>query len=74
MTGICDCLARLTIAPAEALGDRGLGLLLLLGRILVGVRVEDLAVRAELAYLALEVRAVLRLVPCGLRLRQQQRD
>ena len=32
----------------RALGDGGLSLLLLLGRVLVGVRVDDLAVRAEL--------------------------
>ena len=42
-----------------ALGQRGLGLLLLLGGVLVGVRVEDLAVRAELLDLGLEQRPVL---------------
>ena len=41
----------------RALGERGLGLLLLLGRVLIGVRVDDLAVRAQLLELALEVAA-----------------
>ena len=57
-----------------AVGQRRLGLLLLLGGVLVRVRVEDLAVRAKLLDLGLEQRAVLRLVPSVLRLGQQQRD
>ena len=58
----------------RALRDCGLSLLLLLGRVLVRVRVDDLAVRAELLRLAFEVRTILRLVAGRLRLRQQQRD
>ena len=55
-------------------GQRRLGLLLLLGGVLVGVRVQDLAVRAELLDLGLEQRAVLRLIPGVLRLGQKQGD
>ena len=58
----------------RALGDGRLGLLLLLGRVLVRVRVDDLAVRAQLLHAALEVRPVLLLVAGGLRLREEERD
>jgi hypothetical protein len=57
-----------------AVGDGGLGLLLLLRRVLVGVRVDHLAIRAELLDLRLEQGPVLGLVPGVLRLRQQERD
>ena len=46
----------------------------LLGLVLVGVVVGDLAVLAELGDLGLEQRLVERLVTGGLRLGQQQRD
>src|SRR4051794_13245997 len=58
----------------RALGERGLGLALLLGRVLIGVRVDDLAVRTELLGLVLEARAILGLVARRLGLGQQQRD
>ena len=51
----------------DALGQRGLSLLLLLGGVLVGVRVDDLAARAELLDLGLEQRPVLGLVAGRLR-------
>ena len=58
----------------DALGHRGLDLRLLLGRVLVGVLVQDLAVRAELLDLLLEQRLVLGLVARRLRLGQQEAD
>jgi hypothetical protein len=58
----------------RAVGQRGLGLLLLLRRVLIGVRVDDLAVRAQLRDLLLEEGAVRRLVAGGLALGEQQRD
>jgi hypothetical protein len=57
-----------------AVGQGCLGLRLLLGRILVGVAVEDLAVGAQVLDLGLEQRAVLRLVAGGLGLGQQEGD
>ena len=57
-----------------AVGEGGLGLAQLLGRVLVGVGVEHLAVGAELLDLGLEQRAVLGLVAGGLGLGQQERD
>src|SRR4051812_31304390 len=57
-----------------AVGDRRLGLLLLAGRILVGVGVVDLAVRAEGLDLGGEQRAVVLLVARGLGLREQEGD
>ena len=57
-----------------ASGERSFSLLLLLGGILGSVRVEDLAVRAELLDVRLELRAVRALVPGRLVLRKQERD
>src|SRR5215213_1446055 len=68
------CVHRVEHEHLRALRDRRLGLLLLLRRILVRVRVEDLAVRAEFLCLLLEVGPVLRLVAGGLRLGEEQRD
>ncbi len=71
MTGILDCLARVDdrgrrggVDRVEhhdlgAVGDRGLSLLLLLGGVLIGVGVDDLAVRADRVELLGEVRTVL---------------
>src|SRR5262249_19545101 len=58
----------------DALCDRGLALLLLVGGHLVGVRVDDLDLRAELLELGLEERPIGRLVAGGLRLREEERD
>src|SRR6185503_7402470 len=68
------CVHRVQHEHLRALGDRGLSLLLLLRRVLVRVRVDDVAVGAELLHLLLEVGPVLRLVTGGLRLRQEQRN
>ena len=86
MTGTFLALAWVTIGAGRrgvdrvehehlrAVGQRGLGLLLLLGRVLVGVAVDDLAVGAQLLDLGLEERPVLGLVAGGLGLRQEQGD
>ncbi len=58
----------------RAVGDRLLGLLLLLGGVLLGVGVDHLAVGTELSDLVDEARPILVLVARGLRLRQQQCD
>ncbi|EAU64988.1 hypothetical protein STIAU_5981 [Stigmatella aurantiaca DW4/3-1] len=58
----------------RAVGQRRLGLALLLGGVLVRVAVDDLAVRAQLLDLALEVRPVVGLIAGRLRLGQQQGD
>src|SRR5947208_7037 len=58
--------------PRPFLG--GFSLLLLLGRVLVGVAVDQLALRAGRLQRLGEQRAVEGLVPGGLRLGQQQRD
>jgi hypothetical protein len=58
----------------RALGQHRLRLRLLLRRVLVRVRVEQLAVRAERLQLLLEIRVVEGLVAGRLRLRQQQAD
>ena len=70
MTGTFFCLAWLTSGATAlastaiehqhvgALGERRLDLLLLLGRVLVGVAVEELAVGAERLDLGLEQRPV----------------
>ena len=65
---------ELTLESYGVLENRRFHLLLLLRRILVGVLVEDLAVRAELVDLRLEQRLVLRFVPGRLRLGQQEAD
>ena len=57
-----------------ALGDGRVDLLGLLGLVLVGVVVDDLAVVAELGDLVLEERLVEGLVAGGLGLREQQGD
>src|SRR6185295_1894419 len=59
---------------ACALRDRGVGLLLLLVRVLAGVLVEDLAVGAELLDLGLEERPVLLLIAGRLGLGQEEGD
>ena len=59
---------------AGALGDGGVDLLGLLGLVLVGVVVDDLAVGAELGDLGLEERLVEGLVAGGLGLGEQQGD
>jgi len=58
----------------RALVDRGVDLLGLLGLVLVGVVVGDLAVLAQVGHLGLEERLVEGLVAGGLRLRQQEGD
>src|SRR5207302_159872 len=58
---------------AGAVGQRRLGLRLLLRRVLVGVAIDDLAAGAELLQPLLEERPVLGLVARGLRLRQEER-
>ena len=56
-----------------AVGERRLGLGELTPGVLIGVAVDDRHVRSELLHLALEVRAIGRLVAGGLGLRQEER-
>ena len=72
LTAACVSTGSSTSTSAPG-GERRLGLLLLLGRVLIGVRVQHL-IGAEFGDARLEERAVEGLVARCLRVGQQQRD
>src|SRR5207248_968512 len=69
-----DLVARFVDDRVRALSDRGLGMRLLLRRVLRRVRVQDLAAGAELPDVLLEQRPVQRLVASRLVLGQEEGD